>query len=129
MLLAVALSNPLTFSITTILGFRVSIASAKCDQRPDRVPSFSPARLPASETSWHGNPPQITSTGSTVFQSTMVTSPKLGTLGNRVSRIFDGALSNSQCQTTSPPMAFMMPSSRPPYPLNNDPIFIFASRR
>jgi len=71
---AVALSNPLTFSITTNLGFRSSIALANSDHKPERVPSFSPARLPARDKSWQGNPPVRMSTGSTFVKSTFETS-------------------------------------------------------
>ncbi len=36
---------------------------------------------PTVDTSWQGNPPQITSTGSTAFQSIVVMSPRFGTPG------------------------------------------------
>ncbi|OJX69347.1 MAG: hypothetical protein BGO94_12520 [Micrococcales bacterium 72-143] len=59
----------------------MSIAVAICAHRPERVPGARPARLPTVETSWQGNPPQITSTGSTCRQSTWVMSPRLGMPG------------------------------------------------
>ena len=57
------------------------MASHMDAHRPERVPAFIPARLPAWERSWQGEPPVIMSTGSTVFQSTFVTSPKFGMFG------------------------------------------------
>lgn len=111
---AVALRIPLTFSITTNLGFKTSIALANSSHRPERVPSFNPARLPARERSWHGNPPVKTSTGGTVAQSTFDTSLKLGTLGRCFAKIADGASSHSQCQITSPPVTASTARSRPP---------------
>lgn len=54
------------------------------DQSPERVPGARPARLPTVETSWQGKPPQRTSTGSTVRQSMVVMSPRLGGVGSVV---------------------------------------------
>jgi hypothetical protein len=73
--------------------------------RPDLVPPFIPARLPAAEMSWHGNPPVMTSTGSTAVQSMAVMSPRLGTSGQCLARTLDAAGSISECHTTCPPMA------------------------
>ncbi len=52
-----------------------------CAQRPERVPGFRPAIFPTVETSWQGKPPQSTSTGSTVLQSMVAMSPRLGAWG------------------------------------------------
>src|SRR5699024_5570178 len=65
---ASALSAPLTFSHKTRDGRMMSMASHMDAQRPDRVPSFMPARLPACERSWQGEPPVMMSTGSTADQ-------------------------------------------------------------
>src|SRR5690606_35039879 len=85
---------------------------------------MSPWRRPAWDTSWQGNPPVMTSTGSTWDQSAVVMSPRLGTSGQWWARIFDGFASNSQCQATVPPMACLTPTSRPPQPLNKEPILM-----
>lgn len=60
--------------MTTTFGRTMSMARANSDQSPERVPSFIPARLPARDTSWQGNPPHMMSTGSTAAQSTVRTS-------------------------------------------------------
>ena len=57
------------------------MAAAMCDQRPERVPGARPARLPTVDTSWQGNPPQSTSTGSTWCQSMVLMSPRFGASG------------------------------------------------
>lgn len=48
-------SSPRTFSMTTYWGCSASIASAMCDQRPERVPGARPARLPTVLTSCRSN--------------------------------------------------------------------------
>ncbi|KRC37497.1 hypothetical protein ASE15_05130 [Oerskovia sp. Root22] len=72
---ASALSAPLTFSHTTKWGRMVSMASHMDAHRPDRVPAFMPARFPAWDRSWQGEPPVMMSTGSTSAQLILVTSP------------------------------------------------------
>lgn len=67
--------------MTTHSGCSFSMAVAICAHRPERVPGFRPAIFPTVETSWQGNPPQSTSTGSTWLQSTVVMSPRLGAPG------------------------------------------------
>lgn len=59
----------------------MSMASHMDAHSPERVPDFMPARLPACERSWHGDPPVMTSTGSTADQSSLVTSPRFGACG------------------------------------------------
>ena len=51
------------------------IASRMLTHRFERVPSVMPARFPAAERSWQGEPPVMMSTGGTSCQSTFVTSP------------------------------------------------------
>lgn len=92
---------------------------------PERVPGRSPARSPAVDTSWQGNPPTSQSTGSTSAQSIVVTSPWFGTSGQWWARTreascagrgfcFDGGSCWAN-QTTRPPTAGATPSShRPP---------------
>ena len=50
------------------------MASRMATHRLERVPSVFPARRPAAERSWQGEPPVMMSTGSTADQSTAVTS-------------------------------------------------------
>ena len=73
----------------------VSIASHIDAHRPERVPVFMPARRPAWDRSWQGDPPVMMSTGSTWVQSIFVMSPRLGASGKLWARIFDGAFSIS----------------------------------
>ncbi|CAA6832068.1 Uncharacterised protein [Acinetobacter baumannii ATCC 17978] len=49
------------FSTNTYLGRTSPIIRAISDQSPERSPSI-PAPFPADEMSWHGKPPDITST-------------------------------------------------------------------
>lgn len=53
----------------------VAMASRIDSHRLERVPSFMPLRAPARLRSWQGDPPLIMSTGGTVAQSMVVTSP------------------------------------------------------
>ena len=57
------------------------MASRMDSHRLERVPGVMPARRPAMLRSWQGEPPLMMSTGSTVDQSTLVMSPKLGASG------------------------------------------------
>lgn len=123
---ASALSSPPTFSITTIGGRSVSIASATCAQTPLRVPSRSPRRAPAHEMSWQGNPAHSTSTGSTAVQSTAVMSPRFGTKGKLRARIFAAPASLSATQANSPPRTAWTPLARPSYPEQRLPIFMHS---
>jgi hypothetical protein len=81
----------------------MSMASHMDAHRPDRVPARIPARFPAWLKSWQGEPPQMTSTGSTVCQSTAVTSPRLGTSGQWWARMRAGSGSTSACHATVAP--------------------------
>ncbi|SCQ56347.1 Hypothetical protein PFR_JS7-PH_15 [Propionibacterium freudenreichii] len=92
----------------------VVMAASMDSHRPDRVPGLIPARRPAMDRSWHGEPPQITSTGSTDFQSMAVTSPRLGMSGWWASRIVHGPGSTSDTQETRPPVTDCTPMSSPP---------------
>lgn len=76
-----ALSAPWTFSQTTSRGRIMAIAWNMDSHRPERVSLDMPARAPASERSVQGEPPQITSTGSTFDQSMRVMSPEVGYVG------------------------------------------------
>ena len=78
---ASALRSPLTFSATTRRGRMVSMAWSMCAHRPVRVPSRSPARAPAVDTSGHGKPPVSTSTRGADVQLIWVMSPRFGMPG------------------------------------------------
>jgi hypothetical protein len=91
----------------------ISIASHMDAHRPERVPAFMPARLPAWLRSWQGDPPSRMSTFGTVAQSTLVTSPRLGTSGWWCARILDGAASYSANQDVSPPRTDRRPIPSP----------------
>lgn len=102
------------------------MARATCSHSPERVPGAMPARLPALETSWQGNPAVSTSTGSTAVQSTVVMSPWLGTPGQWRARMRAAywclsSGSNWQCHTARAPITCSTARSRPPYPEHSDP--------
>lgn len=71
------------------------------DHRPERVPGFSPSRLPAWLKSWQGNPPVRMSIGSTVDQSIFVRSPRFGACGIRWAMILHAPVSMSEVHTVS----------------------------
>lgn len=110
-----ALRAPCTFSQTTSLGRRAVIAWNIDFHSPERVSLDMPARAPASERSVQGEPPQITSTGSTWLQSMRVMSPRLGTSGWWWARMAwgPGSMSLTQARRAGP-RASCTPSSRPP---------------
>jgi hypothetical protein len=66
------LSSPGTFSTRTHPGRKASMTRANSWNSPERSPA-SPRRCPATETSWHGNPPARRSTcsGSTARRSSV----------------------------------------------------------
>ena len=133
LLSAFALNAPLTFSHTTKLGLITDTASRTATQRFDLVPSDMPARAPATDTSWHGLPPAIMSTGSTEPQSIVVTSPRFGTSGNLWASTCEAYLSTSHNQLVSAPKTLDTASASPPYPAKSSPalgvVFIFMFRR
>lgn len=108
-----AVSRPRTFSMRTSCGRSSAIARLTWCQIPDLVPCRRPARAPAADTSWHGNPAHSTSTGSICDQSTAVMSPRFGTPGKRCARIFDAPLSLSATQASSPPVTAWTAMPRP----------------
>ena len=100
----------------------ILIASRILTHKFERVPSVMPARLPAAERSWQGDPPVMMSTVGMVSQSTLVTSPWLGTSGQWWARIFDGAASYSTNHAGVAPVTCSTAMSSPPYPLKSEPI-------
>ena len=60
------------FLSRSLISFTIRICSIN---RPDRSPA-RPARFPATERSWHGEPPVITSTTGTSYPLIFVISPK-----------------------------------------------------
>lgn len=69
---------------------------------------------PTVDTSWQGNPPQITSTGSTSCQSIVVMSPRFGTPGQWRANTRATAGLNSENHTVSPPKTSSTARSSPP---------------
>ena len=119
---AFALVIPLTFSITTRDGRILPITYSNHDHSPDLLPGIMPARWPAQETSWHGNPPAMMSTASPgSSQSARVMSPRLGTPGYRAASSLHTAGSLSATQASSAPVIVMTAWSSPPKPVNSDP--------
>lgn len=85
------------------------------------MPGARPARLPTVETSWHGKPPQSTSTGGTSRQSMVVMSPRLGASGQWWAKMRETCSLFSENQIVSAPSACSTARSSPPYPLNKEP--------
>ncbi|PPK61889.1 hypothetical protein CLV40_13838 [Actinokineospora auranticolor] len=110
-----------TFSTRTSVGRSRRTAAMMWVQSPLRAPFSMPARFPAAEMSWQGNPAVSTSTGSTTDQSTERTSPRFGTSGIRAARIRVTCGSGSATQASRPPSTASTPRSRPPAPVHNDP--------
>lgn len=79
------------------------MARTTCHQTPERVPSASPARRPATERSWHGKPTANRQTGLTSAQFTVVMSPMFATPGQWRLKTWAAAGSTSACQATVPP--------------------------
>lgn len=98
------------------------MAWAMCDHRPERVPGFKPAFLPAVLTSWQGNPPMRMSMGSTSCQSMAVMSPRFGASGQWWAKSWATGWLISDDQMVWALKACSTARSRPPYPLNSDPI-------
>lgn len=90
---------------------------------PERVPGVRPACLPTVEMSWHGNPPHSTSTGSTLRQSMAEISPRFGAAGQWAANAPATGVLSSENQTVSASSCYSAARSRPPYPLNSEPIF------
>lgn len=93
------------------------MASATWAQMPVRVPLPIPARLPADDTSWHGNPPQTMSgwpcSSTTACQSVLVRSPRFGVVGQWWARIRFAPGSTSDTQAVVPPNTDSTAMSRP----------------
>lgn len=90
------------------------MASRMATHRLERVPSVMPARFPACERSWQGEPPVRMSTRGTVDQSTVVMSPMFGTSGKRWASTLSAPLSISLYQTISVSRTALVPIPRPP---------------
>lgn len=112
--------RPVTFSTRTHRGSRSRMIRSISDQRPDRVPSAIPVPRPARDTSWHGKPPAMRSTGRSSVAPTRRTSTCRGTSGQCFSRTRLANGSHSTCQAQVIP-ARSSPRSSPPIPANSDP--------
>jgi len=99
--------------MTTRPGCSAAMAWHTSIQTPERVPLRSPARFPAADTSWQGNPAVSTSTGSTADQSTTVMSPRFFTAGKRCARMAAAPSSLSATHASSPPSTSWTASPMP----------------
>ena len=125
--------RPGTFSKMVHRGWRSSRSLTISKKSPERLPA-KPARRPATERSWHGNPPQmIPSEGSnptarSCSPVTSVTSLNRCVFGNRCAKTPDACLSISTAATTGTP-ARSSARSNPPTPANNETAFTPSPRR
>jgi len=111
-----------TFSTTTSAGRSTRTPATMSVHSPLRAPFSIPARRPAAEMSWQGNPAVSTSTGSTVAQSMARTSPRFCTPGIRAARIRVTCGSGSAHQAIRPPPSVAStPRSSPPAPVHTEP--------
>ncbi len=118
------LAAPSTFSITVHCGWSSSTIRSSSHMSPDCAPA-SPAFVLdtlASLLSWQGGPPHRISTGSSCVAPTSRTSLYLLVSGQCFSNTFLHHSSFSTCQRTGLSPACSRPSSRPPIPLNSEPI-------
>src|SRR5262245_18041783 len=105
--------------MSTYRGRSCPTRRAYSNQRPLRVPSI-PARFPACDKSWHGNPPASRSTVSSSLPVSLVISRYLFTSGQCFASIFWQNGSFSTCHLQIHP-ARASPTSIPPIPLNRLP--------
>ena len=83
--------------------------------RLDRVPSVMPARRPAVDRSWQGEPPSKRSIlPAHGDQSMWLISPRFGTPGNRWARILHGPVSMSETNAVSAPNTSSTARVKPP---------------
>ena len=127
------LNAPGTFSQTMNLGrilipvlpLRLSISLNSLTIRicsmnsPDLAPA-NPARLPATDKSWHGLPPVTMSTGSRLLQSIFVMSPRCFMFGNRIFVTLMGNGSISDAHNVFIPY-LLAARGNPPMPSNKLP--------
>ena len=113
------LSNAATFSTTTNRGRSSRMIRAYSFQSPLRSPSM-PTRFPASLMSWHGKPPQRTSTRSRLAAPHSRTSRKRRTRGQCFSSTWIASSLISICHLHCIP-ARSNPRSKPPPPANKLP--------
>lgn len=93
---------------------------------PDLAPP-RPARWPATERSWHGDPPQMISTGGSFPPSSLVISPTWVIYGNRSFVTSTGNASISLAHTGTMPVCTAA-RGNPPMPSNRLPmVSIFSS--
>jgi len=111
--------NAATFSTTTTRGPSSRTILAKSNHSPLRCPS-SPSAFPATLTSWHGKPPQMTSTRSVSGCGHVRTSSHRRTSGQCLARTRFAYSSISTCHRHCIP-ARSNPRSNPPIPANNEP--------
>lgn len=111
-------------AVASRISLMIRVASKN---NPLRLPS-NPARLPATDKSWHGDPNVMTSTGGRSAPLTVATSPQRGTVGQWWARVCWQCGSHSTCHPHSHPAA-SSPRSKPPTPANRLPNRIRRRRR
>jgi hypothetical protein len=120
-------NKPVVFSTTTKRGRRSQMILNISHHKLERSPSI-PIRLPAALTSWHGNPPLMTSTRSSLCIGRSLSkwsphsrmSPNRSASGKCLARTRLQYSSISTCQMVFIP-ARSKPKSKPPIPANKLP--------
>ena len=105
-----------------LISFTMRICSIKSPERAPNIPALAPATL----RSWHGEPPQMISTGGSFAPSSLVMSPTWTMSGKRILVTWMGNGSISLAQTgVMPPRTAA--NGKPPIPSKRDPIVSPAS--
>jgi len=116
-----------TFSTITYLG-RISLTSRTISLHSPLRSPLMPDWAPATDKSWQGNPPVITSTDPlNCSPSNSFTSSYIGTSGQCFLSTFCGNGSISQKATVSKPPVRSRPRLKPPMPENKSKTFNFRS--
>lgn len=119
------LRRAVTFSTKTNRGRSRRTIRAYSLHSPDLSPA-SPRRSPAMLRFWQGNPPQMMSVVG-ACSSISLTSSYCVASGQCLARTRRQNSSVSQFHTVRAPVAHSSPSSRPPMPLNSEPIVSHAT--
>ena len=118
-----------TFSMSAQVGRSSRTMRRYWNQSPLRFVGFSgvpsPRFLPAEDSSWHGKPPLMMSTGSRLCFPHCLTSVNLDTSSQCFFSTFRTNSSRSTCQTVLIP-AQLKPRSIPPTPENRLPCVRFV---
>ncbi len=104
------------FLSASLISFTIRICSIN---RPERSPS-KPALAPATDRSWHGEPPAMMSTGGSFAPSSLVMSPTWTMSGNRSFVTSMGNFSISLAHRVTMPQRWAA-RGKPPMPSNRLP--------